>query len=361
MIVEKFREIPEYFCFNITNRCNLNCHYCLASANKHLAEEPDLKEIIDVLEQAEKMGSFKSNKVEEILIEGGEILILLFIEDLLKELKKFSFKIHVITNGVLIDDRFASLLSELNGDVGISLDGPTFEKNRFRFNSNKTYRKVINGIRTLVEAGVKTYINCTITKNNVDDFPKMVDFANSLGVKGIVLQQLHCVGNTSPEFFKENFLSYPQEIRINELLKSLPKNYPNLELVNSEVTFFSDIPKRYQKVCDPKISYKPMRLFRCGAGIDYFCIQPNMDLIPCGALPGFICGNLRNISLEEAWKHSEGFRFLRKFAEGRVNQIKGCTNCKYNPTCDGGCRSDMFNITGNWYDKHICCPHNSNI
>ncbi len=359
MTTKSYREVPEYFCFNITNHCNLNCSYCFANANKDKGKEPNLKEIIDILEQAQKM-NISSKKVEEILIEGGEILILPFIHELFEELKKFSFKIHIISNGVLINDSFASSLSLLNCDVGVSLDGSSFEKNRFRFNDHAIYKKVLNGIKILVESGVKTYINCTITKDNADDFPELVNLASSLGVNGIVVQQLHCVGNTSPDFFKKYFLTFQQELRVKDWLRSLSIRNPDIELVNSEVTFFSDIPERYAKVCDPETLYKPMKLFRCAAGIDYFCIQPNLDLIPCGAFPDFKCGNLREMNLEEAWNYSEGFNFIRGFASERVDKIDGCGVCTYNPTCDGGCRSDMFNLTGDWYAPHACCPYRNN-
>jgi len=348
MTTKNWIDVPELVGFNVTSKCNLKCAYCFQNNSKHNIEDASLDEILMVLSQIDNIG------VKEILLEGGEILALPFLKSLLQNLSIYNFKIHIITNGILLTKEIADTLSLLNISVGVSLDGPEPGYNTFR--STFAYDKAITAIKLLVEREIKTYVNCTITRINADKIEQLANLCDELKCSGLVLQQLHCSGNSSISFYNDNYLNLNQLCALKKLIPILRKKYINLEFVESEVLDFINVPGRYRKVCKPEIDYLPKKIFRCAAGRRFCLIKSNLDVIPCGILENYPCGNLRLKSFSEIWKNSPELSFIREISESRVDSIPVCSSCIYNPICDGGCRGDVYNYTNDWYSTHMFCP-----
>ncbi len=341
-------DVPELVGFNITSRCNLKCSYCFEDVSRQVAEDASLDEVLSVLKQVDTLG------VPEILLEGGEIFAAPFIEELLPKLRDYHFRTHIITNGTLMTEKTADAVADLNISIGVSIDGPTPEHNAFR--GATAFHKAISTVELLVAKGATTYVNCTVTKSNANALGQLAELSHNLGVYGLVFQQLHCGGRADASFYKENYLALSQQQALKDLLPALRAKYPDIYFVESEVLDFLNVPERFTKVCNPEFVYKPKKVFRCAAGRRFCLIQSNLDVIPCGILGDFPCGNLRDQPFEDIWRHGEGFSFIRRISELRVDHIPGCKDCIHNPICDGGCRGDMFNYAGDWFATHIFCP-----
>lgn len=343
-------DVPELVAFNVTSRCNLNCTYCFERVNSNQSQDASFGETISVLNQLDSFG------VPEVLLEGGEIFAAPFIKELLSMLSDYNIRFHLITNGTLLTPKLADMISKIDLSVGVSLDGHTPELNLYR-GGEKIFYKILSAIEMLVSRGVTTYVNCTVTRHNVDFIKQLIELCDELNVYGIVLQQLHCSGNADKMFYFTNFINYIQMKKAKDIYEKAKHEYPRMHIVNSELFDWIDVPERYLKVCNPDLEYKPKKIHRCAAGRRFCVITSNLDVIPCGILENFNCGNLREKSLKEIWNNSEGLNFIRRISEFRVDEISTCKDCIYNPICDGGCRGDMFNYIGDWLAPHIFCPY----
>jgi radical SAM protein with 4Fe4S-binding SPASM domain len=75
----------------------------------------------------------------------------------------------------------------------------------------------------------------------------------------------------------------------------------------------------------------------CKAGIDVIGIESDGTVKGCPSLPTapYTGGNVRDLSLEQIWEHSEALRFARDRA---LDELWGyCATCYYADACRGGC------------------------
>lgn len=347
---KNWSDVPEMVALNFTSRCNLNCNYCFEKVNRNQAQDATFSETLSVLNQLDSLG------VPDVLLEGGEVFASPFITELLSRLNDYKIKFHLITNGTLLTPKLADMISQLDLTVGVSLDGHIPELNSHR-GDEITFYKAVSAIKLLISKGITTHVNCTVTRNNADSIEQFIEFCNKLKVHGIVLQEIHCSGRADNQFFLNNHISNGQASLIKDIYEEGKRKYPTMDFETSELFFWSDAPGRFLRACNPNLEYKPKKLFRCSAGRSSCVITSNLDVIPCGILENFSCGNLREKSFKEIWHRSERLYLIRRMSEFRADKIPGCEECIYNPICDGGCRGDMFNYANDWLAPNIMCPH----
>ncbi|NQT67039.1 MAG: radical SAM protein [Actinobacteria bacterium] len=110
-------QVPPVMIFSITDKCNLNCKGCYNKALRIPSKnELDTAQIIDILDQARKLG------IAFIVIAGGEPFVR---KDFLKIIKTFPELIFLVfTNGLLIDDiLLEEIKSKRNVVPVISIEG----------------------------------------------------------------------------------------------------------------------------------------------------------------------------------------------------------------------------------------------
>ena len=156
----------------IASRCNINCSYCymynLGDTSykmqpKFIAEQTTLnfaKKLLAHLRENNSPHAF-------IIIHGGEPLLMdkkdfeIFIncfKIILESEIRLLFTLQ--TNGILIDEEWIAIFKKYNINVGVSLDGPKADNDRYRVdkNGNGTYDRVMNGLNILKENDFKTGI-----------------------------------------------------------------------------------------------------------------------------------------------------------------------------------------------------------
>ncbi|HSV92911.1 MAG TPA: SPASM domain-containing protein, partial [Desulfobacterales bacterium] len=89
----------------------------------------------------------------------------------------------------------------------------------------------------------------------------------------------------------------------------------------------------------------------CLGGIGFCFVSHVGDVQPCGFL-ATPCGNVRERSFAEIWRHSEVFTALRDF-----DRLEGkCGRCEFRRVC-GGCRARAFEATGDYLAEEPLCSH----
>ncbi|MGC4084295.1 MAG: radical SAM protein [Vicinamibacterales bacterium] len=173
-----------------TKACNLSCKHCRAVPQRALGpDELNTRQAFDLIDAIGKVSK------PVMILSGGEPLFRPDIFDIAAYGVESGFRMAMATNGTLIDARHAAKIADAGiSRVAISLDGATPETHdRFR-NMEGSHARALNGIRLLRDEGVSVQINSTIAKHNVDELPRMLDLALSLGADALHLFMLVPVG-----------------------------------------------------------------------------------------------------------------------------------------------------------------------
>ena len=171
----------------IDNICNLKCEYCYAK-NEFGQFQDNLEQSTISFEKwfpelLRKLSLANEIKDLHFVWQGGEPLLLpkyLFKQavhwqkSLLREDITWSNAIQ--TNGVLLNNSFLDLLTELGIYLGVSIDGPDYKHNRMRFSSRKIFEDTLNNIYNLSARKIPYGLFLVVHEDNYKDTTKIMDF-----------------------------------------------------------------------------------------------------------------------------------------------------------------------------------------
>ena len=160
----------------IASRCNLNCSYCYMynHADKSYLKQPKIMSesvfkdtLTAMLDHSESQGA--RHRIA-LIMHGGEPTLVgvtrfrWFVETAREFLGERLMLVAIQTNAVLLNDRWAKLLLELDVSVSVSLDGTPEENDAFRVDhkGEGTHQKTVDGIHTLQRNGVETRVLCVV-------------------------------------------------------------------------------------------------------------------------------------------------------------------------------------------------------
>jgi radical SAM protein with 4Fe4S-binding SPASM domain len=338
--------VPQYFQmqWHLTEHCNLRCSHCYQNSYKNNDLPLHLLRIIlkRFVETIEAFNRERQCKIPaRITLTGGEPLLRTDFFDLLEEIIPFRklFRFAILTNGTFINPTTAKRLRKSKPDyVQVSLDG--MKKTHEAIRGAGSFEPAVEGIRQLVQAGVRTLISFTASRYNVADFPAVAQLGVKLGVHRVWADRLI---PTTPE--QQNLSLSPEETKtffemIKNVQQSLQKNYPH--------QFLPQFITRHLCTCT-EISMNRALQFLVGGGTMYHCsaghslvaVLPDGTLLPCRRLP-IPVGNLMENSLLELYRSSEIFQCLRTSC---FNEASLCYRCPFSKGCGGGLRCLAYAIT----------------
>ena len=162
---EEFQEVYNYrlrqIVLDITEHCNLRCHYCSREWNqglrnyrrRRMAEQTALK-AIDFLHAHSGQSEKRS-----LSFYGGDPLLEFDLIQRCVDYARNEFssdcpRFNVTTNGVLLDRNMAEYFARHRFGVTVSVDGPRSVHDRHRVDSHRkgSYEKSVLGLRRLFEA-----------------------------------------------------------------------------------------------------------------------------------------------------------------------------------------------------------------
>ena len=158
--------------WEITNRCNFKCQYCIFNTRENF-NELSYDNCIKIIDELIK------NDFDYIKFTGGEPFIR---KDFINILKYANNKINfdISTNASLIDENVIKELTNININfIHISLDG--IKNNNDFMRGKDSFEKTINGIKLLKNSGKYIRIGCVLFKeneNNIEEFIKLLEDLN---------------------------------------------------------------------------------------------------------------------------------------------------------------------------------------
>lgn len=325
-----------YFQWHITNVCNNRCKHCYHE-NYDKSNEMDREQLIliaDKIEDALAKWNFKTS----MSITGGEpftrkedlFCLLEHIESL-----DHIYEYDILTNGTLILEEDIIILKRFSKlrRIQVSMEGSSPEKHD-SVRGVGDFSKVISAIKMLKDNGFVVSVMTTLTTNNKEDIPALIDLLGRLNVDYFALERFMPEGQgesnvdwtLSKEETKEMF-TY-----MSEMAFKIKK--PHLLLYRTLYCLCSN---------DETIGAM------CSAGVSALTILPDATILPCRRLPIPI-GNVLSNGIIDTWYNSGVLWDLRNYSE-----YKGkCNGCEHFLECRG-CRSMAYLATGDYMQEDPQC------
>lgn len=336
-----------------TQECNLACSYCY-EGNGKIHQYPNLEEINLKFENAkqkiidfiDQLYEYNQQTNTRIIWHGGEPTLInhQLLDDIMNDqlIKCHDIKWAIQSNGTLITDNYAKMLSKHNASIGVSIDGLSKQHDKYRVfkNGNPTFNVIMNNINILNSNNVTCGALITITDNNID---KLIEIYNMFAEKNLNFNFNALFPNdndTQVELSSERYAEkicdlFDYWINDNEHQITIS---PFMQIVEAFVGKTRRVPAcHWSEDCSKS-----------------FCaIDTNGDLYPCEHWVGnseYCFGNIKN-GLEEELHNCSYF-------EDRVLVLKenDCKDCEIWELCYGGCPWNAYGIFGSTQrkDSSIC-------
>jgi MoaA/NifB/PqqE/SkfB family radical SAM enzyme len=160
--------------WNVTRKCNLSCAHCYVNAVGEEEPDAEMGELTtrEAMDMIEDLAAIKSPM---LVFSGGEPLLRSDIYELNVYAMKLGLRTILSSNSTLITREAAKKIKEAGfAYVGVSLDGSEEAHDRFR-GSKGAFEKSLQGLRYLMEEGVRTGVRFAITNLNYDELPKVLE------------------------------------------------------------------------------------------------------------------------------------------------------------------------------------------
>ena len=327
--------IPLRYFLELTYRCNLSCPYCYVG-NERNKNELTTAEWKNVINQIPFYGI--------ITLVGGEPLLRKDFDELLEYSCKKTFrKVHVVSNGILLDsDKIESFKKHKPVLLSVSLDGygVTHDRNRGK---DGIFDKIISNLEELKSQAPKQMIDIKtiVLENNLDDLVKLYKLCDKEGFNFLSVSFLRNNHWKQNSVLQENFIpeftqNYPIELyfdiehfkEVYNEIESLSKKSnvklrfaPKFEYMKNPL---EGIEKFFQSPSDKPVNeiYKP-----CLYPYSDMMINPEGFVYPCLSLK---IGNVKEKSLKDLYNDPKYccFRKNLKASGGTFGACQMCCECK---------------------------------
>jgi molybdenum cofactor biosynthesis enzyme MoaA len=159
-----------YVCWHVTYRCNLRCSFCYAPKEGH---EPDREEFLAV-------GDALAAGCERISLMGGEPLLNPHVPEVAARLHG-RCGLSLVTNGTLLTPELVTALAPRLDRMSVSLDAVSQEVATACRGPRYDMRRVTEGVRLVVRAGLPLKVNTLVTVRNAGHIAEILRFLVSLG------------------------------------------------------------------------------------------------------------------------------------------------------------------------------------
>lgn len=310
------KDVPLYVQFAVSKRCDLRCRMCHAVESRRDEREltlPEIERLADILADL---------NTGVLVLTGGEPLLRKDLPAIVEAFTSRGVNVRLQTNATLATDRrVEALVSAGLREVTISLDTLDPEKQDAINNSPGSWMRIIRGLsvftRHLPERGSMSGINVVVSRLNIEELPRLVDFISRLGFYASLIpvhlaepaakRKDFIVRADSPEFaFTEKDIPIIDSVYA-KIIKMKKKGY---RIYNSY---------RFLRESPDFLKYKRVR-WRCDSPRLYFSISPEGRFLPCVDIK-----TDKSMLTDDFPRRYRSREFLREMED----IVKRCPGCMY--------------------------------
>lgn len=318
----------------LTHRCPLQCPYCSNPLElERVGTELTTGQWQDLMRQAAALG------VLQIHLSGGEPTARKDLEDIVRVAAEVGLYTNLITAGVTLTRERVERLAEAGLDhVQLSIQDVDPE-NADRIAAYKGgLEKKIEVAKWVKEAGLPLTINAPIHRQNIQNVPRMIDFAVELGAGRIEIAhiQYYAWALKNRSALMPTREAFMESARYVEGVRDKLKGIIVIDMV---------VPDYYAKFPKPCMG---------GWARGIVNVTPSGRVLPCHAaesITHLVFDNINDKSLADIWLWGDAFQTYR----GTLWMKEPCHSCPRKEIDFGGCRCQAFALTGNAANTDPAC------
>lgn len=316
--------------------CDQPCEHCGSRAGKPRDAELSTEEILDVGEALHRMGC------REIALIGGEAYLRKDIDVIVRFLVDRGMRVAMQTGGRALHEERARRLADAGlAAVGVSIDGPAPIHDRLRGNAG-SHAAALRAMDNARGAGMVVTSNAQINRLN---YLHLRELADEIRAHGAIAWQTALtvpMGEAAdrPEWILEPWRVVDVIDTLGEIQLEAAKAFDPAQestpfniYVSNNIGYYGP----YEQVLRSRPGGEDVVWAGCKAGVNAIGIESDGSIKGCPSLPSgpYVGGNVRELSLEQIWEHSEQIRFAR---DRTLDELWGfCKTCYYAEYCRGGC------------------------
>ncbi|MEN8168983.1 MAG: heme d1 biosynthesis radical SAM protein NirJ [Pseudomonadota bacterium] len=341
--------------WNLVRRCNLTCKHCYSiSADKDFAGELDTDEVYTV------MGDLKGFGVPVLILSGGEPLLRPDIFDISHRARAMGFYVGLSTNGTLIDESNIDDIAAVGYNyVGISIDGIGETHDRFR-RMDGAFEQAMNGIRLCHQRGIKVGLRFTLTQDNADELPAILQLMEDEDIDKLYLSHLNYAGRGN-KHRKDDVVHQITRKAMDQLFETSLRDINN-GVQREFVTGNNDADGVYllqwaaQRFPD-KLAMLEERLQQWGgnsSGVNISNIDNLGNVHPDTMWWHYTLGNIRERPFSTIWTDLSN-PVMAKLKQ-HPRPVEGrCAECHYLGICNGNTRIRAYQTSDNYWAEDPGC------
>lgn len=273
----------------LTYRCNLDCYFCYNDVD--LKGTPmTTKEYFHFFEDLRDM------QVMNLVLSGGEPLAHPDFMRLGKKARELGFVVRLKSNGHSLNrEKTLRIRSEIAPFIiEVSLHGARAETHDRQTRVAGSYDRLLTNLRGMLDLGIRTKLNCTLTAWNENELEEMFELADTLGVRLQVTPDVTPRDNGDWDVLSVS--ASPEGLQ--RLFRLQVARSKAAGKQTREVSFQADEDL-------PVPSGK-----HCGAGSSGIAVDPYGNVYPCVQWRRPV-GNIHQKSIKEIWARSSGLVEIR--------------------------------------------------
>jgi uncharacterized protein len=322
-----------------SSNCNLRCKYCFyhsIAENRTTASYGTMS--LETMENLIKKALLYADNFCTFAFQGGEPTIagLEFYEKFIELIKihntkKIKINLAIQTNGMLINEEWASFFSENKFLVGLSLDGSKdiHDLNRVDGKKSGTFNRVMKTVELFNKMKVEYNILYVVTAHSSRYADKIYKFFKQNDFKYI--QFIPCL-----DPLDEERAQHPYSLKPEALSKFLKITFDRWYEDFTKNTYVSI--RYFDNLVSMILGYPPEACNMNGRCQCQCVVEADGGVYPCDfyVFDKWYLGNIKNMGLKEIM-NSE---IANKFVEASFATAEECKECKWYVLCRGGCRRE---------------------
>ncbi|MBU1146238.1 radical SAM protein [Patescibacteria group bacterium] len=335
--------------WHITDRCEEKCKHCYTAitSRKPLENElsfRDCQRVVDHLVDFCKI----LNARPRISFTGGDPFLRPDFIKLLSYARQQDVACRIMGNAYFLNSDTIKKLKELKIlSYQISIDG--LEDVHDEIRSKGSFKRSLEGICKLQEAGIRTVMMMTLSKVNVHQLKPVMTLASEYKVNAFAFARMCHTGsaeqnfNNIPDFSPEEYrkilldaLHHEEKLRKDGSITTFTKKDHLWALL------FWELGRLH-----PEFIHSKKIIGGCSLGMNSFCILPDGTTLACRRFPSKV-GMLPKQSLFEIYTSKE----IAKYRD--ITKYKKCRKCELLMLCRG-CPAVAHSVYGDCFAPDPQC------
>jgi len=322
-----------------TYTCNFACTYCYQEGyDPH--KEPFREEIIDAFFRY--VDSEFAGRRKYITIFGGEPLLpgegtKKNMSYLIEEANRRNLDIAVVTNAYHLEEYVPLLKKGQIREVQVTLDGveEAHDTRRPHKGGKPSFHKIVAGINASLAEGLPINLRMVIDKDNIEEIPKLAQFAIDQGWTENPLFKTQLGRNYELHFCQKGPSRLYSRVSMYEDLYDLIKKHPHILEFHRPAYSISKFLWEQGEMPDPLFD-------SCPGTKTEWAFDYTGQIYSCTATVGKQ-GEALGTYYPEITRKDE---ILEEWEERDVTTIPECADCSLQLACGGGCASVAKNKSG---------------